>query len=129
MPHFKLFSSCVCSHFGKWGASRAGEDRTLENSQQTDCDAAEWKRYLHEYAIDCEEDRLQHLEIIAELKRSFGSRQCGTDPQKIERIRAGGRAIRLLEAILQDDEEQMILALDVLAFHLGYRIKKGRFDD
>ena len=84
---------------------------------------AEDKRHLQEYAIDCEEDRLQQLELIAKLKRSFGRRQSG-DSQKMERIRAGGRAIRLLETILQDDEEQMILALDSLAFHLGYLIKK-----
>src|SRR5216684_2998387 len=33
MPHFKLFSSCVCSPFRKWGASRAGEDCTLRTTQ------------------------------------------------------------------------------------------------
>jgi hypothetical protein len=37
--------------------------------------------------------------------------------------------MRVTEAILQDDEEQMILGLDALAFQLGYRIKEGRFDD
>jgi len=44
-------------------------------------------------------------------------------------MQAAVRAIRVIKAVVQDDEEQMILALDALAFHLGYRIKKDRFDE
>ncbi len=101
----------------------------MKNSEHAELEAAEAKRHLQEYAIDCEENRLQQLEQIAEFRRNFGLRQIGANLQNRDRILAGGRAIRLIEAILQDDEEQIILALDSLAFHLGYRIKKGRFDD
>src|SRR5437588_4170387 len=94
-------------------SKQGGEGSTLEN-EHAECEAAEAKRHLQEYAIDCEEDRLQQLEQIAELKRNFGRRQMGAYSQNRDRILAGGRAIRLIEAILQDDEEQMILALDSL---------------
>ncbi len=110
------------------GSKQGGGGSTLEN-EQNECDAAEAKRHLQEYSIDCEEDRLQQLEQIVEFKRNFGRRQVRGKLQNRDRILAGGRAIRLIEAILQDDEEQIILALDSLAFHLGYRIKKGMFDD
>jgi hypothetical protein len=67
---------------------------------------------------------LHLLEQIAAFRYGHWARGKDTN-----RVLAVSRAIRLIKAILRDDEEQMILALDSLAFHLGYRIKKGIFDD
>ena len=97
----------------------------MEN-EHAECEAAEAKRHLQEYAINREEERLGSLEQIRVFRRIFALWKIG---QREDRALAGERAIRAIEAILRDDEEQMILALDALAFHLGYRIKKGRFDD
>src|SRR5688500_17458606 len=73
MSQFKLFSSSVCSHFHKWGASRAGEDSTLENSEHTELEAAEWKRLTHECVIDREESRLNLLIQLREFIGCFSS--------------------------------------------------------
>jgi hypothetical protein len=124
MPHFKLFSSRVCSHFCKWGASRAGEDRTLENSED-----ALFTLASAECVIDREQVRLHLLELIRKFRCNFGHWSYAEYPKHNGRVEAVERAMRVIEAILQDDAEQMILALDALAFHLGYRIKEGRFDD
>jgi hypothetical protein len=101
----------------------------LENSQHAEFEAAELKRLTHKYAVDGEEERLYLLEQIGEFGRNFGHWGIAQYPQHSDRVLAVERAMRVIEAVLQDDEEQMILALDALAFQLGYRIKKGRFDD
>ena len=101
----------------------------MENSQHAEFEAAEVKRHLQEYATNCEEERLHLLELIAEFQRNFGHWSMGEYLQHSDRMQAAVRAIRVIKAVVQDDEEQMILALDALAFHLGYRIKKDRFDE
>jgi hypothetical protein len=121
---FKLCSPCVCSHFHKWGASRAGEDRTLENS-----DDALYAVAIAECVISREQVRLRLLELIREFRSIFGHWSYAEIPKHEGRVAAVERAMRVMDAVLEDDEEQMILGLDALAFHLGYRIKEGRFDD
>ena len=82
-----------------------------------------------ECVISREQVRLHLLELIGEFRSTFGHWSYAEYPKHNGRVEAVERAMRVIEAVLQDDEEQMILALDALAFHLGYRIKKGMFDD
>ena len=124
MSKIKLYSSSVCSHFDKWEASRAGEESTLENS-----DDALYAVAVAECVISREQVRLRLLELIREFRCIFGEWSYAEIPKHEGRVEAVERAMRMIIAVLKDDEEQMILALDALAFNLGYRIKEGRFDD
>jgi hypothetical protein len=69
------------------------------------------------------------VQQIGEFGRNFGHWGIAEYPQHSDRVLAVESAMDVIEAVLQDDEERMILKLDSLAFRLGYRIKKGRFDD
>ena len=97
---------------------------TLKNSEE-----ALFALVSAECVINREQVRLHLLELISEFRCNFGHWSYAERSKHDGRVEAVERAIRVIEAILGDDEEQMIFALDALAFHLGYRIKKGRFDD
>jgi hypothetical protein len=96
----------------------------LENSE-----AALYALATAECVIEREQQRSQLLDRIGEFRCNFGHWSYAERSKHDGRVEAVERAIRVIEAVLEDDKEQMILALDALAFHLGYRIKQGRFDD
>jgi len=106
-----------------------GEESTLENSQHTDVDTEEAKRHLQEDAINREEARLHALEQLEQLHKIVGQLMVAQYSQQHGKVVAVGRAFKLLRAFLEDDDEMVKMTLDSLAFHLGYRIKDGAFDN
>src|SRR6266566_5313719 len=97
----QTFCPCVCSPFRKWGASRAGEERTLENSEE-----ALFALAAAECVISREQVRLHLLELIGEFRSTFGHWSYAEYPKHNGRVEAVERAMRVIEAVLQDDEEQ-----------------------
>jgi hypothetical protein len=79
--------------------------------------------------IEREEERLRLLEQVKAFDKDFGHWSMREHEQHSDRMRAVTAALGVIEAALQDDEERMRQKLDRMAFEMGYRIEKGRFED
>ena len=79
--------------------------------------------------IEREEERLQLLEQVKEFGRSFGHWSTREYAEHGDRMRAASHALGVIESVLQDDGERMKRQLESMAFEMGYRIEKGRFED
>ena len=79
--------------------------------------------------IEREEERLKLLEQIKAFDKDFGHWSMREHEQHGDRMRAVTAALGVIESALQDDEERMMQKLDRMAFEMGYRIEKGRFED
>jgi hypothetical protein len=118
------FLALACDLTSQVGSKQGGGGSTLENS-----DDALYAVAVAECVISREQVRLRLLELTQEFRSIFGHWSYAEIPKHEGRVAAVERAMRVIDAVLEDDEEQMILGLDALAFNLGYRIKEGRFDD
>lgn len=124
MAHFKLFNPCVCSPFCKWGASRAGENRTLQNSEEM-----KLQKINKKHALDREEQRLNLIEELRTFEGKFGHWSTREYAVHSDRMLAALSAIVFLGAVLRDDEAEMKARLSHIAFNIGYRLKEGRFEE
>jgi hypothetical protein len=97
----------------------------LHNSE----DFAELQKINQKYALDREEQRLNLIEELRTFLGKFGhwsSREYSTHK---DRMLAALNAIVFLDAVLREDEEAIKHQLSAIAFHMGYRLKEGRFED